>query len=596
MPYRYSLVPKNPILEYKLQHALNHWAEYHKDHTIDQYDSNSTLVDQLHDTFNQPDKPLMYKRFIQGNMPLMPQDFDRTFYEVDKDLEILYGALNLISDNLISHFNYAQTDKLRSKNKLRRLSSMTNEFHLLAHQQYMNVNYITNTFSTTESIDYEFMSGLPAQVLVDQGVVTLGFYSSINISPDATVHKLEGNGQLGNAHVINPDIIEDESRALSHDMFFLEHKDPHDNPRNILDSKPDTWVEYQRVNIPNDIKQQYPEHDFSWATGQRMGDTLRMRLIIKLEQPTRINWLHIDPYLPPRYARGHITVHSINTSLDGIKFYPIYEHHPVLHTEIDLIAVSSPYIIPDFVQLEAEEHHKLASQGIWNFPSVDAQYVEIVLDQHKSTPELFGITVYEETRSKRDSDGILVTTSTRVPESSVSEEVQEGLPGQYNISDDVYIDKSIDVVAGWRYCLGLRDINIYHNTFAESSELVSKPHKFDKPIEAIAMHVSEYIPEEFIEDIGQRYDWVEYLISFNDVDWYPISPIHHRAFGDEHIPPKIYTINTNYYDDPNELPHNIQLPEDVYQVRVKIILHRPEDLELFTPLIEEYTLRVVFKE
>ena len=586
----------NHILEQKIIRATHYWFEYHRRHTIDQYDSKAFLVDEMRKTFDQPHKPITYPRYLQSNMPLVPYEFNKLFYDIDGDLEILYNTFQRIANGLISHFNYAQTDKDRLRQHLRKISSMTNEYHLISTQRYKNIAYISDSFNNIDQVDHEFGSGLPCQILTNEGVVVLAFDSSKNLSPKASIESIDGNGMLGNYHVVRPDVLEDKSHMLPESMFYLSDDNPHDNPSDILDGRPDTWVEYQMVNITNTDKARYPGYDLSWAQGRRVGDKLRMRTVIKLNEPTNINWIHIDPYLPPAYNLSKITVHSINTSLDGISFEPIYPGRPILHTEIDLIVVSDPHVIPDHIYMNGFMGSKLVGQGVWNFPTRRAQYIEVVMDQAEAHDENIGVTRYSRISIKLDGTGQPVETKTQITQQEVSEEIRDGLPGKYPISETAYILKDVDSISGWRYCLGLRDVNIYSHTFAKSSEIITVPYKIDKEIQAIALEATERIPDEFVDDIALRNNWISYYISFDDVDWHPISPTHHRAITGHPIPPKVYTLNTQYYADPNEEPSYIETPEPVYQVRLKAVLNRPDDLLSFTPILEDYTLRIITKE
>lgn len=596
MPHRYQMASKNNILESKIIRATHYWFGYHRRHTVDQYDSKAFLTDEMRKVFSEPDKPILHRRYLQPNIPLISYDFNKVFYDIDGDLEILYDTFQRIAYGLISHFNYAQTDKAKLRQKLRKTSSMTNEYHLISTHRYKNIVYISNSFNNIEQIDPEFSTGLPCQILTNEGVVVLAFDDSKNLSPKASIVSIDGNGMLGNYYVVKPDVLQDPSHTLSHSMFYLSEQNPHDNPNDILDGKPDTWIEYQMVNIPNEKKAEYAGYDLSWSNGRRVGDRLRMRTVIKLAEPTDINWLHLDPYLPPAYNLSKVIVHSINTSLDGIKFEPIYPGRPILHTAIDLIVVSDPHIIPDYVYMNGFMGSKLVGQGIWNFPTRRAQYIEVVLDQEEAHDEHIGITTYSRVSTHTDGEGKQIETTTQIREQEVSAEIRDELPGKYPISDTVYILKEVDVVSGWRYCLGLRDINIFTNTFARSSEVITKAYKIDREIQAIALETTERIPDDFIDDLSLRNNWIEYYISFNDVDWHPISPIHHRPITGNPIPPKVYTINTHHYADPNETPHVLQTDTPVYQVRLKAVLQRPDTLVSFTPILEDYTLRIITKE
>lgn len=162
-----------------------------------------------------------------------------------------------------------------------------------------------------------------------------------------------------------------------------------------------------------------------------------------------------------------------------------------------------------------------------------------------------------------------------------------------------YIEKKIGVFDGWRYLIGIRDIDIRNRKYTDTSEIVTKKFQTTKPIKKILLYSNEIIPEQFLEaGLEMRNDWIKYYISINDTDWYRISPMHHNQVGDLEISPKIYEINSR--DSIEERINTINkgyilstVPIDF--VRLKIILTRPEGMDALTPIIEEYALKCVME-
>lgn len=162
-----------------------------------------------------------------------------------------------------------------------------------------------------------------------------------------------------------------------------------------------------------------------------------------------------------------------------------------------------------------------------------------------------------------------------------------------------YIEKKIGVFDGWRYLIGIRDIDIRNRKYTDTSEIVTKKFQTIKPIKKILLYSNEIIPEQFLEaGLEMRNDWIKYYISINDTDWYRISPMHHNQVGDLEISPKIYEINSR--DSIEERINTINkgyilstVPID--SVRLKIILTRPEGMDALTPIIEEYALKCVME-
>lgn len=590
MPTKYGTTPNNHIMEYKLDNALQQWYHYHLHHSIDNNDSRAILIEKLQQVLNVPHKPNMQRRYIQANIPLMPYDFNKTFHEIDTDLDILYQQLGHLANTIIAYFNYAQTNKRFLRQKLRQLSYMVNEFHLLAGQHYDNVVYITDNFTNTQLVDTKLSGSHVAQVLTDEGIVTLGLNNSHNVSDTASIYTFNGNGQAGNYHIISPDILEDDTETLPKNMFYLSTEDAHDDINAILDNQPETWFEYQMLNFPQSIKDQYPQYDFGWAHGKMQGDTLRLHIIIKLPEVQYINWIHLIPYLPSRYATGHISIYRLATSVDGDRYLPVYHHKPILHQDIDLLIIADPMLTDTPHDIRDLADSKMAGQGVWHFPTRQAQYIEIVLDQDEAFTENIGIERYDIVQQTTDH------SKHQISPRQVHKEIQDGLPGEYEVSEDVSISKDIDIVEGWRYCIGIRDINIYNRDFKNTSTFTSVAHELNREIRAISIQVNEHIPDEFIDIPDDHNSWIQYYISFNDIDWHPISPIHHRELYGHRIPPKIYILNEHYRQDPTMAHGYLKTDGTPNRVRLKAVMARPSHLETYTPILENYTIRCVLKE
>lgn len=162
-----------------------------------------------------------------------------------------------------------------------------------------------------------------------------------------------------------------------------------------------------------------------------------------------------------------------------------------------------------------------------------------------------------------------------------------------------YIEKGMVAFEGWRYLIGIRDINIRKREFAQQSEIITKKFTTNKPIKKIILYANEVIPEEFLElGLEHRNDWIKYYISINDIDWYRISPMHHNQVGELTIPPKIYEINsTDSIEERNSQLYKgyINSKEDVYSIRLKIVFSRPTTITTLTPILEEYALKCILE-
>jgi hypothetical protein len=154
-----------------------------------------------------------------------------------------------------------------------------------------------------------------------------------------------------------------------------------------------------------------------------------------------------------------------------------------------------------------------------------------------------------------------------------------------------------------RFAIGIRDINLYSYTFAESSEFVSVPYLSPKPISKLALKVDETIPTNFYNTASTsntENNWLRYYISVDDgTSWSRISPMTHRTSYEEDgktVIPEIININSDIPLAERSNPSAyIDTVTDVYNVRFKAVLSRPTDIsnaESYTPILAKYALQI----
>ena len=154
-----------------------------------------------------------------------------------------------------------------------------------------------------------------------------------------------------------------------------------------------------------------------------------------------------------------------------------------------------------------------------------------------------------------------------------------------------------------RFAIGIKDVNLYSYTFAESSEFVSVPFLSPGPISKLALKVDETIPVSFYstsESAKTENSWIQYYVSVdNGSSWSRISPMTHRTSYDEDgatVIPEIININSDVpaADRKNNAAY-IDTEADVYSVRFKAALSRPTDInnaESYTPILAKYALQI----
>jgi hypothetical protein len=566
-------------------------------------------------------RPLFIKRKAEeGHLPFI-EDYNESTEEITEDISILYNESEKIGQYLADYFNYAQSEKLRIEQRVRGLTGLVNDLNLIANDTSANSVYFRDSFEDSTKIETSMIIGKAAQVSTIEGIATLARKSTVNRSVNGKIKSLTGNGVAGTYHLVRDAKVTASDGTVQDTFQFVSDQIPNDKPEAILDGRPDTILEYQMVNVnQDDILNVAKGYDFGWVKGTKQGDKLRLKVVIELEQAEDINWLNINPYNPP-YSTGKVVVYSIRTSEDGFDYKPLYEGGSyIINSEIN----TTPQTYRADAIFDGSNSFtdsKFAGQGVWAFPTRKAKYVEVVLDQNESYEEKIGHVYY--LKVKKDKDGNQVGQAVRMKESDVPQSIQKSDPGKYAFDSDTDIIKGIEGFIGWRYVIGLRDINIMSYQFEEKSEIVTKQYSIVPEgtstdasktiVKEIMLYANEKIPESYLSQISTSNDWIQYYISIDDVNWHRISPQHHQPVTKEvqwdetkgtGFPPKIYEINGNMTD----LESSFQLykgyltsDKSIKAVRLKIVMSRPADKDLAdsistSPILEDYALRIITEE
>lgn len=599
MENQFNLEIKSEILERQADYLFEKAYEILGD-TATEHEVSALVADTIQRYYINLGRPLLLKRKAEeGHLPFV-EDYNDSVGEITEDISILFNETEKIGDYLSDYFNYAQSEKMRVQHRIRGLSGLVNDLNLIANDSSENGIYFRDSFDDSTKIEPTMIMGTPAQVSTQEGIVTLARGATVNRSENAKIKILQGNGTSGTHHLVRDVKITQQDGTVENSSVYVSEQIPNDDATAILDGRPDTIFEYQMVNCKSkDIIDVAKGYDFEWAQGKKMGDKLRLKLVIQLEEAQDINWLNINPYHPP-LSKGKVTVYSIRTSEDGFEYLPLYEGGSyVINSEIN----TTPQTYRADAIFDGSNDFtgsKFAGQGVWAFPTRKAKYVEVVLDQNESYEEKIGHTVYE--KVKKASDGSYIGKPTRVRESEMPDTIREAPPGKYSYDSTSDIIKRVEGFVGWRYVIGLRDINVMSYQFEEKSEFVSKRFETTEPIKTIMLYANEKIPTSYLDKIATANDWIQYYISIDDVNWTRISPQHHQPVSNESFPPKIFEINGNKAD----LEASFQLykgylesEKPVTGVRLKVIMQRPAELEggeSTTPILEDYALRVILED
>lgn len=529
--------------------------------------------------------------FDKGQLPFR-EEIIENMTDTAADLGILKKEHDTASRFLVDSFNTVHSERKRITARIQGLNNLVGDMLLLAGENNQNVVYFKESFQDATSFDAAFAldNVVKGHISPGEGILTLGRKSTRNLAETARVSQVNGNGEAGIGHVARKFATVDREGVRTEAFHFLNEYDPEKNADAslLLDNRPDTLFEYQLVNVPQAFKTTCRNYDFGWAKGAPAGETLRLKLVVELEQLETINWISLNPYYASN-AAGKLNVYSIQTSADGFDYEPLYTDKQILSQTLNNL--------PQTYQLDAlfdgsnEAANALyTGQGVWNFPQRQARFIEFVLDQEQAYPEIIGQEVYY-----RQNDEASLPVQIPEPAELAGQE-----PGSYIRTVDgrnVVFTKTIEATtAGWRYAIGVRDIHIMQYQFEEKSFFVSKRYETNEPISKVMLYANEIIPQSYLDIVSKNNDWITYEVSFDDTNWFPISPMHHEPLNDA-FPPKILEVNSAEVDLTAAFQiHKARIKTDgpAHQVRLKVTLSRPKGavFEDTTPILEDVALKI----
>ena len=538
--------------------------------------------------------PLYQNRMIdRGSIPFK-EEFQEDMLLIKNDLDILTKENKLHSEFLKSSFNAVNSEKKRIMQRIDKLNSLTGDMFLLTDSESKNTHYITESFNDSSSLDTDFsMEGISkGSVQSEEGILTLERTSNKNLSQEARISHLTGNGKAGTDKLARKTTTLDRQGQAVEAYRFINHSDDkmHTRIEDVLDDKPDTLFEYQMINVPTSFKEKRRFYDFDWAKGEEEGETLRLKLIIELDREETINWLTLSPYYADD-SSGRLLIHSIRTSTNGFDYKSLYKD-TIIDTHINI--TPQTYRVGDIFTGETEEDTGFyQGKGVWSFPQRKARFIEFVIDQKESYKENIGQAVY-----------YLVKNNEEEPiQVEEPHELKDSPPGRYTRTVDNELVEYVKVIEatreGWRYAIGIRDINIMQFSFNEKSEFISKRYELPRNAQKVTMHSKEIIPESYLDIVSRNNDWIQYEITFDDVNWHRISPLHHEPMSDN-FPAKIIEVNSSLIDLANSFKIHKKLieTEEANYFRFRVSLHRPDaaGYESTTPILEEIAFKIEMED
>lgn len=135
-----------------------------------------------------------------------------------------------------------------------------------------------------------------------------------------------------------------------------------------------------------------------------------------------------------------------------------------------------------------------------------------------------------------------------------------------------------------RLAIGIRDINVSYETYADQTEIISTPYLFDAPVETIMLSAETNIDNTFSNKIN-----INYYISTDGSNWIKISPVQLDNTGIAEVIAFNKNISESYQIPGVAYLNSPQVPSIVNKIYVKIEINKNKNTNI-TPLIYSYEL------
>jgi hypothetical protein len=546
-------------------------------------------------------EPSMEVRRMGRDELLIREHLTDPLDEAQEDLELSFEQISLLRDLTRQTFNVCLAEQAGLKDALAEDTALVDAYRLWVSDSDPGFLWFGDTFNDVSKTD----PGSTAFVDTLAGVVSLPPTDKKPLSDRVQSITIDRSLSAGGLPGNNLEIRQPGREAGTGDrkeprpVLFSDSQPRKDWLPAVLDGDPDTWFEWERVYLPipqpvvpvgrafvadpggkpkRDIAKlanwncyvRFPG-DFQTDTGLKRGgfplayfkttdrQDLRLALQIVLDQPRRVSWLQLTPFLR---GQAYPEVEQLLISADGQTWRSLIDVPTTLHPRINRGV--------DFSSLGAAASN-FEGVGVWAFPATPIQYVKIVLKQSQSYQTSLGIghRFYLDRKGKKRVKGPITVVG------SFESKLGSGPAVDFTASEvgtDLQLQEVFDIFSAERQAIGIRDLLLEERLYAVSAQWTSKPFLLPegRPAKVVALLATEQIPEEWgaADENGQP--WIRYEISPDGQIWTPIIP--QRAQLED---------------------STVRFEEPAASLYLRATFSRPADAEGQTPLIQAYAMKVL---
>lgn len=554
---------------------------------------------------------------VQKGEPPRSEKMNRFWSNLQSDVNILQNEVDVLRASTIFTHNFIKTEIMKAQQANTRLRNKVKTLQMYSQTSDASLIKLGDSFVSDDFIDWQLVSPEERVSMLGAGYVSLATDSSKNDALKNATVKITGssNGFLGNNQEIEDPLSTESNQITGEKNFkFIAESYRAADLESIIDSEPNTWIEYECYKISDSDRQKAKNFNFyykknsseesivgvsisnsglvDWAKGPS-GDKLVLELEMDLKEVRTISTVTLLPYGLTDNKNNPIKVVSLSASKDG--------------TAWDAILPANIWIVNTLDKNLSIIDLEQASVGsaTWVTDALEVRYIRFKIEQSNPITVNAGHLYYVSDRTgANNSSSIYVSEEVSTVKGSITpvplqaeEEIRVEGPIPPEDRPDYYYSAASGAMNGLiqkreyfsakRWAIGIRDIEIKSASYKQKSTLISK--KFSVPgiIDRVALEADITIPSGF----DQSTPWVKFYISPNEgTNWYQISRIQDDFLGI----PEIIAFND---PTPTSLREPgisyVDIPEvKVSSIRVKIEIERPSDRQQATPIVQSYNLKI----
>lgn len=526
-------------------------------------------------------------RQIEAWGPPYSDDHNLMTEQILNDLTSLYEEIKCLTGDLQTNFEQVELERQSFTKRISEVETVLRRIEANFSERN-DILAFRDDFTSVDYFDKEAVPGTAAYLSANEGILTLNRTNGETFNEYATITIIKGDGLPGNTHVV---------RSTGDTLKFDGEENLHINLADVLDGNADTWFEYEKFELTQQAIDITGQKDFRYWEPVKWveKDMTDIRCVMQIELPKSkvMNWISISPYIPSDRGALPARIEKVVVSDDkgtvkGMGFEELFSTGKAFVFPRQKCKTITIYLRQDtsyltdvghmyFMELNKEEIVAMEEGRQFDATRIHGpvlpaiENIGVSYDTEKDEI-IYPIVKYGDTINNVD---IKKHNLFQVPET------------------DEIVFAGLEQVPAHRYVIGMRDAELASYQFGNISTYVSRPFISPNPINEVQLDTNFEIPEIF----PQEEDWVKFYISVDDGrKWHQIHPkdVHRADVKTKYL----FNSGTPKEGRLEEVGY-IETLTDVYEIRMKIEVSRPHDIEdaqYYTPIVYDYELQALTLE